>query len=457
MKNPALFLYFLSFILVLQSCKTKPEETRTVDIDSAQTTAGAPDWILQGNIYEVNIRQYTKEGTFKAFEQHLDRLRDMGVQTLWFMPVQPISKKDRKGTLGSYYAIADYTATNPEFGTMEDWKHLVNTAHEKGFKIIIDWVANHTGADHRWLTQKPDFFTKDSAGNFIAPNDWTDVRELNYDSKELRDSMVASMKYWITQSDIDGFRCDVAGDVPGDFWKDCIASLRKEKEIFMLAEGDKPSLHAVGFNASYAWPMFHKMKNVAAGNSPAFALDSVYNFSDTAFPANAMYMYFTSNHDENSWNKADYGTMPGRIHEPFAVFTQTAKGSVPLIYSGQEEPVLRKIEFFEKDAMTFNKLQRAPFYKILLTLRKNNPAFAADASFKKINVGDSTAIYSFVKEKAGKKALVILNLSAKEQTITVNDPSLHGKPYNVFMFTNEELSNKPWKLESWGYVIYEYK
>ncbi len=455
MKRLMLNCLLLSAMVSIFSCKNSSSE-QSIN-DSATTATSAPEWIQQGNIYEVNIRQYTPEGTFKAFEAHLDRLKDMGVQTLWFMPIQPISKKDRKGTLGSYYAIADYTATNPEFGTLEDWKHLVNTAHTKGFKVIIDWVANHTGGDHRWLQQKPGFFTKDSAGNFVSPFDWTDVRDLNYDNKELRDSMTASMSYWITQSDVDGFRCDMAHLVPDDFWKDCIADLQKKKHVLMLAETEKASLYAAGFHATYAWPMFHKMVDVAAGKRPAFALDSVYSFLDTAFPASAMYMYFTSNHDENSWNKADYGTMPGKVHEPFAVFTQTAKGSVPLIYSGQEEPVLRTIQFFEKDVMNFSKYQRAPFYKKLLSLRNSNAALATDASFKKINAGDSTAVYAFVREKAGKKVLVILNLSPKEQTIVLDDTSLHGKPYNLFMSTSEAVSNKPWNIEPWGYVVYDYR
>ncbi|WP_207494179.1 alpha-amylase family glycosyl hydrolase [Aridibaculum aurantiacum] len=438
------------------SCKNNANQTAATQNDTATQSADAPEWILQGNIYEVNIRQYTPEGTFNAFAAHLDRLREMGVQTLWFMPIQPISVKDRKGTLGSYYAIADYTAANPEFGTMDDWKRLVNSAHEKGFKVIIDWVANHTGADHRWLQQKPDFFTKDSTGNFIAPYDWTDVRELNYDNRELHDSMTASMKFWVTETGVDGFRCDVAGDVPDDFWKDCIATLQKEKQLFMLAEGDKPSLHTVGFHASYAWPMFSKMKEVANGSRPASALDSVIQHNNQEFPANAMYMYFTSNHDENSWNKADYGTMPGKVHEPFAVFTQTAKASIPLIYSGQEEPVLRKIEFFEKDPMTFNKLQRAPFYKTLLTLRKNNTALAADAAYRKLDAGDPAAVYAYVREKGGKRVLVVLNLSGKQQTVNIQDQALQGNAFNVFANANEEISSLK-QLEPWGYRVYEYR
>ena len=452
MKKVAAFLFFQLIVLqavFCQSAKTVSAKTATVN--------GHPAWIEQGNIYEVNVRQYTAEGTFNAFAKHLGRLKQMGVQTLWFMPINPISKVDRKGTLGSYYAVSDYTAINPEFGNITDWIRLVKLIHNQGMKVIIDWVPNHTGADNRWLTEHPDFFVKDSTGKAAVMFDWTDTRQLNYKNTVMQDSMIAAMKYWITNTGIDGFRCDVAWNVPGTFWSKCIGQLRKMKNIFMLAEGDSAYLPKSGFDAVYPWHMFHMMEKVAKGERPAFALDSIKNEIDAIYPSNALQMYFTSNHDENSWNKADYGSFRGAVHAPFAVFTQTMPKGVPLIYSGQEEPVLRAIPFFEKDTIVFNKLQRAGFYKTLLSLRKRNAALSPDASFTKVNVGDSTALYAFVRQKAGKKIFVILNLSDKEQTITVHDKSLHGNPYNIFMGTNEPLSNKKWKIEQWGYAVYEYK
>jgi hypothetical protein len=198
------------------------------------------------------------------------------------------------------------------------------------------------------------------------------------------------------------------------------------------------------------------LNKIAKGERPAFAIDSILNYTDTAFPAKSIRMFFTSNHDENSWNKADYATMPGAIHAPFAVFTQTVKNSVPLIYSGQEEPFLRAIKFFDKDTITFNKYARANFYKKLLGLRKRNIALSADAAFKKVIVGDEKAVYAYVREKEGKKVLVILNWSNQPQTIAVKDASLHGKPYNIFMGANEVLSNTPWQIEPWGYAVYDY-
>src|ERR1700712_36034 len=256
-------LFIISIILFLASCASNAD-TKTADATVKKDSTKAPpasvvlpDWALQSNMYEVNVRQYTKEGTFNAFAASLPRLKDMGVQILWFMPITPISKVDRKGKLGSYYAVQDYKAINPEFGNMQDWKNLVTKAHGMGFKVITDWVPNHTGADNGWLTRHPDFFIKDSTGKAAPAFDWTDTRDLNYDNKEMRDSMIAAMKFWLTETDIDGFRCDVAWGVPDDFWKDCIAELKKVKNVFMLAEGETGNLHRDGFDVTYPWDMFH--------------------------------------------------------------------------------------------------------------------------------------------------------------------------------------------------------
>ncbi|HTH57558.1 MAG TPA: alpha-amylase family glycosyl hydrolase [Cyclobacteriaceae bacterium] len=447
MKKIALIL----MVALIIGCQKKKEPVEVLQV------SGHPLWIMQGNVYEVNVRQYTSEGTFRAFAKNLDRLKEMGVQTLWFMPLNPISKKDRKGTLGSYYAVSSYTSVNPEFGTLNDWKNLVTAAHEKGMKVIIDWVPNHTGADHPWLTSHPEFYAKDKDGNPAVMMDWTDTRQLDYHNAVMEDSMIACMKYWMTNTSIDGFRVDVAWNVPASFWNKCIPQLKQlNNDIFMLAEGDKPYLHESGFDATYPWEMFHMMEKIAKGVRPAYALDSVKQKFDTVYTKNAIALYFTSNHDENSWNKADYGTFPGPVHAPFAVFTQTMVRSVPLIYSGQEEPVLKGLLFFEKDPITFGRFERAVFYKTLLALRKRNPALSADASFTKVDAGDRNAVYSFVREKEGKKILVVLNLSDKKQTVTVTDKNLLGKAHNVFSDKDELVSDQPTSLSAWGYLVYEY-
>ena len=450
MKKIFLLLLFPSVVSYYGFCQTKNTHAKSESVSSH------PEWIMQGDIYEVNVRQYTPEGTLNSFAKHLDRLKEMGVQTIWFMPINPISLVDRKGSLGSYYAVSDYTALNPEFGTMADFIQIVKSIHSKGMKVIIDWVPNHTGADHRWLTEQPDFFVKDKNGKAAMAVDWADTRQLDYKNTVMQDSMIAAMKFWISKTDIDGFRCDVAWNVPADFWRKCIPQLKSMKSIFMLAEGDSAYLPQSGFDAVYPWHMFKMMEKIAKGTRPAFGLDSVKNESDKLYPENTIQMYFTSNHDENSWNNADYGTFPGPVHEPFAVFTQTMANSVPLIYGGQEEPVLRALKFFDKDPMTFEKFQRADFYKTLLHLRKSNMALSADASFRKINAGDEKAVYAFVREKGNEKVLVILNLSNSEQSITIKDKTLLRNARNVFKGTVAPLSNKEWKMKPWGYEVYEY-
>ena len=414
-----------------------------------------PAWAERGNIYEVNVRQYTSEGTFNAFAQHLDRLKAMGVETLWFMPINPISHVDRKGSLGSYYAVSDYTAINPEYGTLADFKRLVKAAHAHGMKVLIDWVPNHTGADNRWLTQHPDFYIKDSTGKAAVPYDWTDTRQLNYANQELRDSMIAAMKYWVTQTNIDGFRCDVAWNVPGDFWQDCITQLRRMKPMFMLAEGDKSYLPKNGFDAVYPWALFHKMVEVAKGERPAFSLDSVLREYDTAYPPTTLELYFTSNHDENSWNGADYATFPGPAHAPFAVFTQTMPRGIPLIYGGQEEPVLRAIPFFEKDSMGFHAYGRAAFYTTLLALRHRNPALDADASFEKLSTVGDSSVYAFVRRKAGKAVVVLLNFSGQSRRFGFVK-TVWGRPINVFTREHETIGQSEIQLSPWAYKVYEY-
>jgi alpha-amylase len=440
------------FLLFANSCRTSVEKKTTLT-----SSSDFPDYVLQSNIYEVNVRQYSPEGTFKAFEASLPRLKEMGVEILWFMPITPISQVDRKGVLGSYYAVADYTAVNPEFGTMDDWKQLVNKAHELGFKVITDWVANHTGADNRWLQSNPDFFVKDKDGKFAFAFDWSDTRDLNYWNPLLHDSMINAMKFWITETKIDGFRCDVAPEVPRSFWQHCITELKKVKsDIFMLAEGDVAWVHDAGFHASYGWDGFAKMKKVAAGEASARILDTVLRHLDESYPPNYIKMNFTSNHDENSWNKADYATMPGEVHAPFAVLSQTWKNTLPLIYSGQEEPVLDSISFFYKNPIKFGKFQRAPFYKTLLTLRKNNPALAVDAAYNKLQSDNDDAVYAYTREKAGKKVLVVLNLSNKPQTATLTG-EIAGEAQNVFAGKQETITNNhSFVLAPWGYIVYSY-
>ncbi len=419
-----------------------------------------PKWSSQSNIYEVNLRQYSATGSIKNFEKHLTRLKNMGVEILWFMPLTPIGIEGRKMTsadLGSYYAVRDYKAFNEEFGTMADWELFVKHAHNMGFKVIIDWVANHSSPDNVWIANHPDFYKRDSAGNTTYDADYTDTRNLNYANPELRDSMIAAMKFWVKQSNIDGFRCDVADGPPVDFWKQCIDSLKKIKNVFMLAESEKPELHEAGFDETYTWSVMESLIKLYAGKFTLAQVDSIINHNIAVFPENAYRLYFTTNHDWNSWEGTEFERY-GDAYKALAVFTQTMYQSVPLIYNGQEIPNKRRLKFFVKDSINWNgEYKMAPFYKTLLKLRKATPALAADASYKRLITANDVAIFAYTREKPGHKIAVILNLSNQPQSFTIKDKSIYGQPMNVFMGVKEKVNSMHvFSIEPWGYILYDY-
>lgn len=412
-----------------------------------------PAFMDQGNIYEVNIRQYTKEGTFNAFAKHIPRLHAMGVKTLWLMPIQPISKEGRKGTLGSYYSVADYTAVNPEFGSLSDLNNLITKAHALGMKVIIDYVPNHSGADNAWLKTHPNFYERDKDGNARYTDDWSDTRELNYDNMEMQDSMINTMKYWLKNTKIDGFRVDVAWGVPYSFWNKCIPALKKERPLFFLAEADDKQMHTSGFDATYSWSEFHIMNDIAAGKKNVLSLDTIFAKVDTSFIKGAWRLYFTSNHDENSWKKADYKTMPGAIHAPFSILTLTYNRTMPLIYSGQEEPVLRSLQFFEKDPIEFNKYARAPFYTALLHLRNSNSAFKEAAVFTRLKVNQPNEVIAYQRVNGKDKVVVVLNLSNKPLDVQLENGST--KANYTELFSKQNLQNiSTMQLPAWGYKVF---
>ena len=449
-------------IFLFTSCRETKKETPKETVATETVKTPAEKWYANSNIYEVNLRQYSAAGTFNEFAKSLSRLKDMGVEILWFMPITPIGIEGRKMTakdLGSYYAVRNYTAVNEQYGTMEDWKALVNKAHSMGFKVITDWVANHSSPDNPWMKSHPDFYEKDSLGKVISPFDWTDTRKLNYKNRELRDSMIAALKFWLTETDVDGFRCDVAAEVPTDFWKECIEALRAVKpDIFMLAEAEKPELHTAGFNASYAWGAMSAMKDLYTQKKSLTQFDSLLNANIKTHPADAARMFFTTNHDENSWNGTEFEKF-GNAYKAFAVLTQTMAQSIPLIYSGQEMPNKRRLKFFVKDSIQWTgKYEMASFYKTLLTLRKSNPALNFNASYKRVASSNNDAVFAYAREKAGRKALMIFNMSKKAQKFTLNDTSIDGDPLNVFMGVNEKInSTHEFSIEPWGYIVYDYK
>jgi glycosidase len=437
----------LAFVLIVFS-----------QVVNAQTTH--PTWSAQSNIYEVNLRQYSNAGSFAEFEKHLPRLSNMGVNILWFMPITPIGKEGRKMTeseLGSYYAVQDYKGVNPEFGSLDEWKKLVKLSHLMGFKVIIDWVANHSAIDNHWVKSHPNFYVHDKAGKNVSPYDWTDVYKLNYADRELRDSMIDAMQFWIKETNIDGFRCDVAEDVPVDFWKECIAKLRKTKNVFMLAEGEKANLHEAGFDETYTWDMMREMQDLYSGKHNIKQFDSTLNAGMKKFPANAYRLYFTTNHDENSWNGTEFEKY-GDAYKAFAILTQTMYQSVPLIYNGQENPNKHRLKFFVKDTISWGEgFMMAPFYKILLDLRKSNPALAANASYHRLATNNQN-VFAYVRQNGKHKVVVVLNFSSSLQLVKIKDKAQSGKPFDIFSKVNEPVNpNRNIALDPWGYVVYDYK
>lgn len=416
----------------------------------------APDWSYNANIYEVNVRQYTPEGTFNAFAKELPRLADMGVKILWFMPVTPISEAGRLGSLGSYYAAKDYNAINPEFGTMEDFKNLVSKAQQMGFKVILDFVANHTGNDHHWIKEHPDYYLYDADGSIIHPPGWEDVVQLNFQNKKVWDALTGAMEFWIRECDIDGFRCDMAHLVPLELWKQARAKIDAMKEgLFWLAECEVPAYHEA-FDATYTWKWMHTIEDFYKGNLSLQQLREILFTSVVEFPCNAFRTYFTSNHDENSWNGTEYEKY-GSAAQMFAVFSFTWDG-IPMVYSGQELPNTKRLKFFDKDQIDWtgnNELH--DFYKTLMSLKRNNPALLGGGkSYTRIvSSPDDRKVFSYLRSAVeGAEVLTALNFSGYDVHFHLKGVS--GQFRNVFTAEEVQLSGDNWlPLTSWGFLVLE--
>jgi glycosidase len=449
-------LFCIAFLFT--GCKTKPV--------SSGVKANYPDWAKNAVIYEVNVRQYTPEGTFKAFEASLPRLKELGVDILWFMPINPIGVKDRKfpagskTSLGSYYSVKDYKAVNPEFGTEADFKALVNKAHEMGFKVILDWVANHSAKDNAWLTEHPEWYVHDSTGKISVPFDWTDCAKLNYANKDMRAAMIDAMKYWVTNCDIDGFRCDVAGEVPVDFWEDARMQLENTKPMFMLAENENhPELCKKAFDMNYGWGMHSVMHNVAQGKDSVNKILRQVMKVDSTLPKNAFQMNFITNHDENSWNGTAQEKF-GAGENAFAVLTYTLPG-MPLIYSGQEAGLNHRLHFFIKDTIDWKVADFSPFYKTLNALKHNNEALwnaPYGGTFAMVKNTEPAKVISFVRVKGDTKVLVVLNLSAAPVSVAVKGDIVNGTYTDVFTGSETKIQKKElYPLDAWGYKVLEAK
>ena len=449
-------------LLIIAACNNQINTNSNKEKKTMTTTEyKKAAWINNTNVYEVNVRQYTKEGTFNAFAKELPRLKEMGVETLWFMPITPIAQKKMKGTMGSYYACSDYTAINPEFGNLQDFKNLVKEAHAMGFKVIIDWVANHTGWDHVWTKTHPEYFEKDSATNdFKIASGMDDIIELDFKNSDLRKAMIDAMRYWITECDIDGYRCDLAFWVELDFWLEARTELEKTKTLFWLAESD-PVEHAdyfKAFDACYTWAWMHKTEDFYKKNQDKNILDTVLQQYNTVCGATGIPLWFTTNHDENSWNGSEYEKY-GDMAKALAVFSFTWNG-MPMIYSGQELPNMKRLKFFDKDPIEWNgKYELHDFYKPLLSLKKNNAALRAGDAAVITHLLSTTAdknILAFIRKNGNSEVLVLINFSKEKISFNTNDTNLTGKYTNVFNKEEKDFTVvKSFEMHPWGYEVFE--
>jgi len=472
MKKSTLSFILMILCLTFFQCDKPAQESTAAKAEqksdqaeppSANELLEPPSWAKDATIYEVNLRQYTEEATFKSFIPHIPRLKDMGIDILWFMPIYPISEVKRKGDLGSYYAVQDFTAVNEEeHGDLDDFKMMVKEIHRAGMKIILDFVPNHTGWDHDWITKHPEYYTKNDKGEIIDPIDpetgkswgWTDVADLDYSNMEMRSAMIEEMKWWLTACDVDGYRMDVAHGVPIDFWDKCVAELMETKKIFLLAESEVHHLrNQSGFTADYGWSFHHLMNEIADGKKKASDIAPWYTQNRSDY-SKGYHIQFTSNHDENSWNGTEFERM-AEGHEAFAILAGTLDG-MPLVYSGQEEPLKRRLKFFEKDPILFKNFAKADFYRTLLNLKKKNKALwngkhGGEANF--LDTGDEDVL-AFSRQKDGDILITIINLSAGQHSIEMNTSGLEGAYENVFGSSTTTVSDKSkFNLKPWDYLV----
>lgn len=427
-----------------------------------------PEWSRNAVLYQLNTRQFTPEGTFRAAQEQLPRLKALGVDVIWLMPIQPIGEKNRKGTLGSPYSVKDYFAVNPEFGTMDDLKAFVAAAHAQGMHVILDWVANHTAWDNVLTTTHPEWYERDLNGHFRPTPwwDWSDIINLNYAHPGLRQYMTEALMYWVREADIDGYRADVAGFVPLDFWNTARAQLDTIKPVFMLAEWEMRDMHYAAFDATYAWTWKEAMQKIAAGDADTSALFNFYSWNESAYPREAMRMTYTSNHDQNAWEGTEYEKY-GPAREATIVLSVVGEG-MPLIYNGQEVGNTRRLAFFEKDPIAWPARMTAEtpmldeqgeLYRRLFALKHRNLALQNGQWGGRMHQVVNTAptkVFSFFREKDGDQVLVAINLSGEEQTVTFSGDH-HFGPYEDFWTGRSSLvdANTTMTLEPWAWRVLE--
>ena len=407
---------FLVISLLLFSCENQNSFSKNFSINEIRDSV----------IYEVNVRQYSKSGTFEDFTKDIPKLKDLGVKIIWLMPIHPISETKRKGTLGSYYSISNYKEINPEFGNKDDFDKLISEAHKNEMYVILDWVANHTGWDHHWIKTNPEFYTKNSKGEIIDPINpstgeswgWTDVADLNFDNMEMQEEMIQAMEYWVKEHNIDGYRLDAAHSCPASFWKKSIDRLNETKKVLMLAESD--GYHTGGFelielfDMSYNWSGHHVLNRIFKKKTTQKDLKEniVRNIND--YSSEHILMNFTSNHDENTWAGTVFDRY-GNGAKTFAALTYFLPG-IPLIYNGQEYGLDKRLPFFEKDFIPKKESDFFDFYKKLNKLKKENNLLNIDPKIKfEVIETNSNNLVCFKRSLREESIYFIANLSETKQ------------------------------------------
>ena len=451
--------------LLILSCQNQSEIARKPQVKTIEDTPFLPineEIISKAVLYEANIRQYSVEGSFNAFAEDLPKLKKMGVKIIWLMPINPISTKKSKGPLGSYYAVSNYTKVNPEFGTLKDFKSLVNKAHQLGMYVILDWVPGHTGWDHVWIKENSDYYLKNRKGEIIDPIDfrtgksfgWTDVADLNYKNMQMREALRKAMVYWVEETNIDGYRIDQAYAVPQEFYNKTFAILKRIKPLFLLAETD--IYHPGGldlvkkFDASYDWPGHHLSKKVARGQKNALNYSRHIERTIKRYGPENIVVNFVSNHDENSWN----GTIEesyGKAAYAFMALNYTIPG-MPLVYSGQEYDLNKRLHFFEKDSFPKVSGKTMEFLQQLGALKNNHKALTSGlsgGSFRRLLNSKNDQILAFERERDGDTIVFIANLSKDYAQFTL---PYEGNFKRFQDFKNKRLSSsyqydmKPWEF-----------
>lgn len=415
---------------------------------SKQHARHSEDWVKDAVIYEVYVRSFSREGTFKALERRVPELKKLGVTVVWLMPIHPVGTVKRKGTLGSPYAVQDYYAVNPEFGTLEDFRSLVRTVHQHGMKIIIDLVANHTAWDSKLMREHPEWFSRDRAGTIVSPNDdWTDVADLDYSQPALVEYMIAMMKYWVRDVGIDGYRCDVAELVPTAFWNRARRELDAIKPVMMLSEGTLPEHHVEAFDLTYAWNFYDVLAKVITSHTPATVFEEIIKSESYQFPQGSLRMRFNTNHDKNAWDAPAVEKFTRAGAKASAVLTFTFPG-IPLIYNGEEVGNEKRLDLFEKVAIDWTKNNDfRELYTQLCQLRKERAAVRRGA-FQSLANSDAQNVVSFLRQLNDDRVVVVINLLAGRRNVTVALPELDGQRLQEYFTSRSiQVSNAQLKLD----------